>query len=128
MKRSLTIAVIAAAGFLIGAPAAVAAPSGSATISTSRPTHVSQSGYAALGDSYSAGEGLAPYLPGSDTQGNTCHRSAGAYSEKGERGTRPEGKFRETETVGPDARRADPSAGPPLLAYLRSPSRPMTAW
>ena len=37
--------------------------------------------YAALGDSYSAGEGLAPYLPGSDTQGNTCHRSAGAYSQ-----------------------------------------------
>jgi hypothetical protein len=37
--------------------------------------------FAALGDSYSSGEGLPPFLPGSDTQGNLCHRSAQAYSQ-----------------------------------------------
>jgi hypothetical protein len=37
--------------------------------------------FAALGDSYSSGEGLAPFLPGTDTQGNLCHRSAKAYSQ-----------------------------------------------
>ena len=31
--------------------------------------------YVALGDSYTAGEGLDPYLPGSDTAANQCHRS-----------------------------------------------------
>lgn len=37
--------------------------------------------YAALGDSYSSGEGLAPYEPGTDdpSQMNTCHRSDQAY-------------------------------------------------
>ena len=37
--------------------------------------------YAALGDSYSSGEGLAPFLPGSDTSTDTCHRSDQAYSQ-----------------------------------------------
>ncbi len=32
--------------------------------------------YAALGDSYSSGEGLSPYLPGTE---NACHRSPQAY-------------------------------------------------
>jgi hypothetical protein len=53
----------------------VAAPSGSATISTSRPTHVSQSGYAALGDSYSSGVGTRVYDPAS----GACQRSPLAY-------------------------------------------------
>jgi lysophospholipase L1-like esterase len=37
--------------------------------------------YVALGDSYSAGEGLYPYLSGSDqvSPRNTCHRSEDAY-------------------------------------------------
>ena len=36
--------------------------------------------YVALGDSYSAGEGLAPFLPGTDDPGvNVCHRSQKAY-------------------------------------------------
>jgi GDSL-like Lipase/Acylhydrolase family len=37
--------------------------------------------YVAVGDSYSAGEGLYPYLPGSDevSPKNVCHRSADAY-------------------------------------------------
>jgi hypothetical protein len=34
----------------------------------------------ALGDSYSSGEGLNCYLPGSATSSDTCHRSAYAYS------------------------------------------------
>ena len=41
--------------------------------------------YIALGDSYSAGEGLgtkaAPYLPPTGDGGNRCHRSAQAYPE-----------------------------------------------
>jgi hypothetical protein len=39
--------------------------------------------YAALGDSYSSGEGLAPYEPGTDdpSQMNTCHRSDEAYPQ-----------------------------------------------
>lgn len=37
--------------------------------------------YVALGDSYSSGEGVPPFLPGSDTGTDECHRSAGAYPE-----------------------------------------------
>lgn len=36
--------------------------------------------YAALGDSFSSGEGLAPFFEGSDTGDNECHRSERAYS------------------------------------------------
>jgi len=35
--------------------------------------------YVALGDSYSSGEGDPPFLPGTDTKANQCHRSAQAY-------------------------------------------------
>ncbi len=35
--------------------------------------------YTALGDSYSAGEGVAPYEPGTDDLANKCHRSEGAW-------------------------------------------------
>lgn len=41
--------------------------------------------YVALGDSYSAGEGVEPYLPDSDDinkHGNRCHRSTQAYAER----------------------------------------------
>src|SRR5687768_3136073 len=41
--------------------------------------------YVALGDSYSAGEGLTPYKPGTqdrDDGGNRCHRSNHAYPVK----------------------------------------------
>jgi peptidoglycan hydrolase-like protein with peptidoglycan-binding domain len=37
--------------------------------------------YVAMGDSYSSGEGLAPFLPGTDTATDTCHRSDQAYSQ-----------------------------------------------
>jgi lysophospholipase L1-like esterase len=37
--------------------------------------------YVALGDSYSSGEGVAPYLPGTDTTADRCHRSTRAYSQ-----------------------------------------------
>jgi poly(3-hydroxybutyrate) depolymerase len=33
----------------------------------------------ALGDSYSSGDGNAPYLPGTDTARDRCHRSTGSY-------------------------------------------------
>jgi lysophospholipase L1-like esterase len=35
--------------------------------------------YVALGDSYSSGEGVAPYEPGTDTSRDRCHRSTRAY-------------------------------------------------
>jgi hypothetical protein len=35
----------------------------------------------AMGDSYAAGEGQVPFLPGTDDSGNRCHRSANAYSQ-----------------------------------------------
>jgi lysophospholipase L1-like esterase len=41
--------------------------------------------YVALGDSYSAGEGVVPYLPGTDDiskGGNRCHRSTQAYAQR----------------------------------------------
>jgi lysophospholipase L1-like esterase len=37
--------------------------------------------YVALGDSYSAGEGLAPFLPGTATSSDRCHRSPRSYPE-----------------------------------------------
>ena len=37
--------------------------------------------FVALGDSYSSGEGVPPYIAGTDTTTNTCHRSMGAYPE-----------------------------------------------
>jgi PKD repeat protein/lysophospholipase L1-like esterase len=36
--------------------------------------------YVALGDSYSSGEGVPPFMPGTDTSSDQCHRSEGAYS------------------------------------------------
>lgn len=36
--------------------------------------------YVALGDSYSAGEGVQPFLAGTDTPSDRCHRSKYAYS------------------------------------------------
>ncbi len=36
-------------------------------------------GYVAMGDSYSSGEGLSPYVQGSDTRRDHCHRSEEAY-------------------------------------------------
>jgi lysophospholipase L1-like esterase len=36
--------------------------------------------YAALGDSFSSGEGVRPYLHGTDVRNDRCHRSAHAYS------------------------------------------------
>lgn len=37
--------------------------------------------YVAMGDSFSSGEGVAPYLPGTDSADNRCHRSTSAYSK-----------------------------------------------
>lgn len=53
--------------------------------------------YVALGDSYSAGEGLAPYLAGTEDAedgGDRCHRSDGAYSQLIEFTTDVERRFR----------------------------------
>lgn len=35
--------------------------------------------YVAMGDSFSSGEGVEPFLPGTDISSNQCHRSANAY-------------------------------------------------
>ncbi|MCD2191761.1 hypothetical protein [Actinomycetospora soli] len=38
--------------------------------------------YVALGDSYSSGEGLAPFISGTDSPTDRCHRSTQAYSQR----------------------------------------------
>jgi lysophospholipase L1-like esterase len=38
--------------------------------------------YVALGDSFSSGEGVRPYLPGTDVRSNRCHRSTRAYPRR----------------------------------------------
>jgi lysophospholipase L1-like esterase len=44
------------------------------------PAETAGAAYVALGDSYSAGEGVPPFLAGSDVEGtNQCHRSEAAY-------------------------------------------------
>lgn len=60
------------------------APSGpfpSAVPPSDGPAPAPAIGYAALGDSYSSGEGLRPFLSGTNTGKNTCHRSLKAYSQ-----------------------------------------------
>ncbi|WP_375424592.1 SGNH/GDSL hydrolase family protein [uncultured Friedmanniella sp.] len=66
--RSLLLCAVAALPLLASAApqTAVAAPTPPARA-------------VALGDSFAAGEGLGPYLPGSDTTTDQCHRSDRAY-------------------------------------------------
>lgn len=47
-------------------------------LTVERPT---ATGYLALGDSYSAGEGLPKFKSGTDTKTDTCHRSSQAYPQ-----------------------------------------------
>ena len=57
----------------------------------------SQSVYVALGDSYSAGEGVEPYMTGTqdaDEGGDRCHRSSDAYSQQMEFSTPVVVRFR----------------------------------
>jgi hypothetical protein len=71
MRRLLRIGL---AGVLAAAAFAVASSSGSSAPSPLR--------YIALGDSFSAGEGLPPFRPGTDVRlpvPDTCHRSFRAY-------------------------------------------------
>lgn len=42
---------------------------------------VASQNYAALGDSYSSGEGVPPFIAGTDTVEDKCHRSNGAYAQ-----------------------------------------------
>ena len=61
--------------------ATAAGSAGEATVVWSVPAH--GAAYAALGDSFSAGEGAPTYLPGTDVAGfNTCHRSPLAYGPR----------------------------------------------
>lgn len=64
-------------------PLVWASPGEGPTVDPPRPVLASTPGYVALGDSYSAGEGLTPYLAGTgdlDDGGNRCHRSAKSYA------------------------------------------------
>lgn len=75
-------AVAASAGIVIVGLATWLVGFAPATVSPPRPIAIPTSGYVALGDSYSAGEGLNPYLVGTQNvafHGNRCHRSSGAY-------------------------------------------------
>jgi lysophospholipase L1-like esterase len=55
--------------------AVLALPSGAAV----RAASGADPSYVALGDSYSAGQGEPPFEDGTDTPGNSCHRSVHAY-------------------------------------------------
>jgi hypothetical protein len=68
--RVVAISLVGATVALLGALSAAAAP---AVPSRAQPTPFS---YVALGDSFSAGEGVVPFLQ----SGSTCHRSSRAYS------------------------------------------------
>jgi peptidoglycan hydrolase-like protein with peptidoglycan-binding domain len=63
----------------VPAPSATAPSTPADTAAPSTPAPPLQ--YVAMGDSYSSGEGLAPFLPGTDTPADTCHRSDQAYSQ-----------------------------------------------
>lgn len=67
----VAVSAVAAAG---GASADPRATRGAGTVGTPAGAK-----YAALGDSYASGESNAPYLAGTDTSTNRCHRSATAY-------------------------------------------------
>ena len=65
-------------------PGVAAAPTPAPNVpggTTAPDTPVPSLQYVALGDSYSSGEGLAPYQPGTDTPADTCHQSSQAYSQ-----------------------------------------------
>jgi hypothetical protein len=51
------------------------------TLGTNTAVELPIRSYVALGDSYSAGEGLAPYLAPTGDTGNRCHRSSRGYPE-----------------------------------------------
>jgi hypothetical protein len=72
VRRSL--AALAAAALLAGCSGSSSRPDRPAPSATVPP-----SGYSALGDSYSSGDGIGEYQPGSDVTGDRCHRSALAY-------------------------------------------------
>lgn len=63
------------------APAAPATAPAAGAPATTGPSTAQPLQYVALGDSYSSGEGLDPFLPGTDTLTDTCHRSTQAYSQ-----------------------------------------------
>lgn len=76
---AVLVACLASLALVAGPTSAEAARSGS-------------SPYAALGDSYSSGEGAGGYDPATDTSDDRCHRSASAYPElvaAAERSRRP---------------------------------------
>ncbi|MET0694251.1 MAG: SGNH/GDSL hydrolase family protein [Propionibacteriaceae bacterium] len=82
MKR---VTVRRASSILTAALVALAAPWLSALPASAGQDHGSSHpsrhlrGYAALGDSYSSGEGSGRYQAGTDTDTNRCHRSSRAY-------------------------------------------------
>jgi peptidoglycan hydrolase-like protein with peptidoglycan-binding domain len=62
-------------------PPTSAGPGAAAPTTSASPTQPTPTQYVALGDSYSSGEGLYPFMGGSDTEANSCHRSDQAYSQ-----------------------------------------------
>ena len=76
----VTPASAPAAGLPSSSAPATSAPATS-TPATSTPATAQPLQYVALGDSYSSGEGLDPFLPGTDTATDSCHRSTQAYSQ-----------------------------------------------
>lgn len=79
-RRLLSIAMacsIATMATLTGSSASAHSPAGPVAVRTAPNEGARQ--YLALGDSYTAGEGLGYYEAGTDTATNNCHRSALSY-------------------------------------------------
>ncbi|GIJ73764.1 hypothetical protein Voc01_086810 [Virgisporangium ochraceum] len=68
----MTVAALAATVGTVASATLVAVPAAAAPAIRN---------YVALGDSYSSGEGLAPYERGTNTTSNSCHRSDQAYPD-----------------------------------------------
>src|SRR5436190_6342335 len=67
--------VIAGLVALVGLAAPIVAETGAGAQVGSAAT----AGYVALGDSFTSGEGVPPFLPGTDKASNQCHRSTRSY-------------------------------------------------
>ena len=107
--RRRSVVALALAGVLLGAvsvAAALAAPFASVATPYS---------YVALGDSFSAGEGIAPFLQ----SGPACHRSSRAYSTW----VRPAGYPKPLYAIASGRSRAGRAAGPTCTARTRTCAR-----
>ncbi|MGH2852702.1 MAG: GDSL-type esterase/lipase family protein [Solirubrobacteraceae bacterium] len=81
LKDAIGIAATSHGSFGIADFVSSTPPTLPVTTTPTPPPPAPASIYVALGDSYSSGEGVSPFLAGSDTAHDRCHRSTRAYAE-----------------------------------------------